>query len=172
MAGLLAGAAVLEDAALARYVLDGGPWVDRRAGAYTNTSPLRSVIDRAIDEGGLLWEEKIGRDPPIGYALFHLEAMTLAARIAELHFGEDAWTWRGADGAGMIDAFERYAGFVSGERALPPEQYTPMNARWLFALSPPGFGGDARDRLIAADALPTRMPHAIGPVALLFGERE
>lgn len=174
LAGLLAGAAALGDRRLADYALDGGSWRDRRAGAYANPSPITAVVDRAIEIGedgpGRIYEERIGRTPRIGYALFHLEAMSLAARIAGLHFGRDVWRTTGADGVGMLDAFRRYAPYLEGVRTSPdPRESDGVRARWLFALSPQGFGGADRPRLLAARALAHSMSHAIGPAALLFG---
>jgi hypothetical protein len=170
LAGLLAGAAALEDDELAAYVLDGGAWEDRRAGRYANPSHIRDVIDRAIEPGGRVFDEKIGRSPPIGYALFHLEAMSLVARIAELHYGRDVWGIEGADGGGMLDAFRRYAPYLTGEARSPSDREREVRARWLFALSPPGYGGADRAALRAARPLHRHMSHAVGPARLLFGE--
>jgi hypothetical protein len=168
LAGLLAGAAVLEDPGLAAYVLEGGAWEDRRAGRYRNSSPIGDVIDRAIEGGagetaGRVFEERIRREPPIGYALFHLEAMSLVARIADLHFGANVWDMAGADGAGMRDAYRRYAPWL--------DELTGREAksRWLAALSPRGWAGPERAVFVAARPLPEQMNHAVGPARLLFG---
>ena len=85
LAGLIAGATALGDDELAAYVLDGGSWTDSYEGAYQNPSSIRSVIDWAIEPDGRMYEEKILRDPPIGYSFFHLWAMMLVARVAEVH---------------------------------------------------------------------------------------
>lgn len=170
LVGLLAGAVALEDPKLADYALTGGIWTDRRAGAYANPSALPDVIDWAIegapDVRGRLFEERIGRARPLPYALFHLEAMTLAARIAALHFDVDLWRVEGRDGGGLLDAFRRYGEMLHGERPAPGDE---RDGRWLFALSPEGYGGSRRTTLLEARPLPARMTHAIGPARLLFG---
>lgn len=168
LAGLLAGAVALEDDDLAAYVLDGGVWRDRRAGAYANPSPIGAVIDRAVGADGTMFEETIERSPRIAYALFHLEAMSLAARMAAVHYDRDVWSLQGADGAGMLDAFRRYAPYARGDRPSPdPAETGGVAGRWLFALSPPGYGGAERDRLRAARPVDLFMSHAVGPARLL-----
>ncbi len=124
LAGLVAAAAALEDHSLANYVLRGSVWDDYGDG-YANPSHLGDVVDRAIESGtapeheGRVYEEKIGRDPPIGYAIFHLTAMSLVAQVAEVHYGEDVWSWTGADGAGIPLALDRYAGHLLGTKTSP-----------------------------------------------------
>lgn len=174
LAGLLAAAAALDDRALADYALHGAEWRDRRAGRQANSTPLLRLLDLAIEAGpepetaGRIYEERLPRDPPVGYALFHLQALALAARIAEIHFATDLWRFRGADGAGLLDSFGRYRAYLAGDRTSPdPDER--MGQPWLFALSPPGFGGPERAALLAAKPLPAHLSHAIGPVDLLFG---
>ncbi|MDC0358089.1 alginate lyase family protein, partial [Oligoflexia bacterium] len=137
LAGLLSAAAALGDEDLAAYVLDGGTWTDSSAGAYTNPSHIKDVIDRAIESGtgaaneGRMYEEKILRNPPIGYAIFHLWPMALVAQIAQTHFNQNIWEYTGQDGAGMRTAFKRYADFVLGERLSPrPEQEGDLSKQW------------------------------------------
>jgi hypothetical protein len=171
LAGLLAGAIALEDDALADHALNGGVWRDRRAGARANPSFATAVIDAAIEGGvdaGRIFEDRIARSPPIGYALFHLEALSLIARMAALHRHQDLWSATGADGAGMAAAFTRYAPYLRGDLASSSAAENPVRGRWLFALSPPGFGGAGRAALLAAAPVPAQMRHAIGPAALLF----
>jgi len=146
-----------------------GAWEDRRAGRYRNPSPIGDVIDRAIEGGadeavGRIFEERIRREPPIGYALFHLEAMSLVARIADLHFDANVWDMAGADGAGMRDAYRRYARWLNDE--LTGRE---SGSRWLAALSPKGWAGPERAVFVAAKRLPEQMNHAVGPARLLFG---
>lgn len=169
LVGLLAAAAALDDPALAAYALEGGVWDDGRSGPYANPSTLPEMIERAILPGGQIYDEAIGRAPPIGYGLFHLEALALAARIAAHRFDRDVWRHRGADGAGLIDAFRRYAPYLTGQMRSPSAAEShPVRARWLFALSPAGFGGADREALLAAAPLGAHWTHVLGPARLLF----
>ena len=167
LAGLLAGAAALGDDRIAAYALDGAVWDDGRSGPYANPSPLPAVLGRAIEmepsARGRIHEERIGRDPPLGYALFHLEAMTLAGRVAGRWFDHSVW-----GSPALLAAYRRYGAVLRGERPAPGGDGAP-NARWLAALTPPDFGGAARGALLEARALPAHMEHAIGPARLLFG---
>ncbi len=177
LAGLLAAAAALGDEDLAHYVLHGGEWTDRRAGAYENPSYVRDVIRRAIEgdeegERGRFYEEKILRDPPVGYSLFHLWALVLVAQIAELHFDDDLWTFT-ADGSGSIrDAYDRYVDFVLGERESPePSQDGDMTSRsWHFEVALHKWE-DPRYRQAVEQLDRHRfIVQSWGPLSLIFGE--
>jgi hypothetical protein len=129
LAGLLAGGLALGDGQLVRYCMEGASWTDRKAGAYSNPSPFPSVIENAIElEGasGRVHEERILRDPPIQYALFHLWAMSLVAYQGELHRGEDYWS---TGGKRLELAFERYAAYLVGE-ATSPRAGGESNLAW------------------------------------------
>ena len=134
--GLLAAATALQDDALAHYVLQGGTWTDRRSGSYKNPSSIRQLIDLAIASDGMIYEEEINRDPPIGYSLFHLWPMTMIAHIANLHYDDNLWEYRGKDGAGLYQAYQRYADFLLGQTRspLPKETASSLlsNYGWLF----------------------------------------
>lgn len=176
MAGLIAGAAALEDDALAAYVTDGGSWADSRAGEYANPSSIRDVIDRAIESGtgpeneGRVYEEQIGRSPPIGYSFFHLWAITLVTQVADLHFGTDTWTYVGDDGAGLELAFERYAAYPLGERASPDDEEDDFEShRWIFEMPYARFGSERMGEVLESGR-GAYILQSIGPVALLLGE--
>lgn len=178
LAGLLAGAIALDDDALARYVLDGGTWVDRRAGPYANPSHIRDVIDRAIESGtgaeneGRVYEELILRNPPIGYSIFHLWPMALVARMAAIRFGEDLWTFAGQDGGTIRLAFERYAAFVLGERASPrPDQDGDLSGhRWLWELACARWPTERFRQVVESGTRNAYIVQSIGPVTFLVGE--
>lgn len=174
LAGLVAAAAALGDDALASYVLEGGSYTDSRGGAYANPSHVRDVIDRAIEGGeerGRFFEESIGRDPPIGYSFFHLWALELIAQVADVHYGEDLWSFTGADGAGLHDAYHRYAAFVLGERPSPePEQDGDMTGhRWHYELAYRRWDDPRFNAPLAVGAREQFIVQSIGPVALLLG---
>ncbi len=175
LAGLLAGAAALGDDELAAYVLDGGSWEDSRGGAYENPSYIRDVIDRTIendgDEIGRFYEEKIERDPPVGYSFFHLWALEIVAQIAAVHFDDDIWSYTG-EGAGLYDAYQRYSDFVLGERDSPrPDQDGDMEGHsWHYELAYHHFGDERFRQVIEIDDRQSFIVQSFGPVALLFGE--
>ena len=172
--GLLAAAVVLRDAALSAYVLDGAPWDNGFGGAYPNPTPLPELVARVIEcpedgkRAGRIFEEAIGRTPPMGYAMFHLEAMTLAARIATLHHGVDIAPSRGGPGGRLLAAYRRYAAFQQGLLPSPDPQESPPRGRWLFALTPDDFGGPERTRLLSSGRTPEQLTHVVGPFGLLF----
>ncbi len=174
MAGLLAGAAALGDEGLANYVLTGGSWTHPVEGAYENPSSVRAVIDLAIEADGRVYEEKILRDPPIGYSLFHLEALSLIAVIAQRHFeaGEvSVWDYRGEDEAGLEEAFDRYVGYIDGSKTSPePDQESNLtDSVWLYE-APVAYWGKASHRaLLTENERNTWIIQAIGPVPLLVG---
>ena len=178
LAGLIAGAVALDDAALAAYVLDGGSWTDSRGTSYTNPSYIGDVLDRAIESGtgaaneGRIYEELILRDPPIGYALFHLWAMMLVAQTAEIHHGRDLWTLAGADGGDIHLAYDRYAGFILGEDISPePTQEGDLTVQaWLYELAYRRWGTQRYADVINAGSRISFIIQSIGPVALALGE--
>ncbi|MBW2458301.1 MAG: alginate lyase family protein [Deltaproteobacteria bacterium] len=178
LAGLLAGAAALQDDALAAYVLTGGSWTDSQAGPYENPSHVRDVIDRAIESGtgedneGRVYEELILRDPPIGYSFFHLWALGLTARIAEVHYGDDVWSFVGTDGGGLELAYERYVAFMLGERQSPePQQEGDLTASsWQYELVYRRWPTDRFQEAIEVTSRNAFILQSIGPVTFLLGE--
>jgi hypothetical protein len=134
MLGLLAAGVALNDANLKAYVIEGGTWDDQRSGPYANPSSIRKVIDGAIEASGRVYEEKINRDPPIGYSFFHLQPMTLIARVDEVLGGNRVRSFKGADGAGLDAAFTRYAPYVTGTPIAGGEGNL-TNYAWLFYFS-------------------------------------
>ncbi len=177
LAGLIAAAAALDDQGLAEYVLSGGEWTDRRAGAYENPSYVRDVIRRAIEgdedgERGRLYEERIMRDPPVGYSLFHLWALVVVAQVAELHFEEDIWEFAGDDGGSIRDAYDRYTAYVLGERESPePSQDGDMTGHsWHYEIALHKWE-DERYRAAVEQLDRHRfIVQSWGPLALIFGE--
>ncbi|NOK38137.1 hypothetical protein HMI49_33550 [Corallococcus exercitus] len=178
LAGLMAASVALQDTALAGYVMDGTAWTDRRNGAYANPSFIKDVINRAIESGtgtaneGRVYEEKILRDPPIGYSLFHLWAMSLVARGAEVNYARPGfWDYAGAGGGTLHKAYTRYAAFILGERASPQaSEGPPKDYRWLYEL---GFTKWREARLKSVIQVGTRNQYivqSIGPVTLVVGE--
>ncbi|RYZ43127.1 MAG: hypothetical protein EOO71_05230 [Myxococcaceae bacterium] len=178
LAGLLAASVALQDSALAGYVLDGTAWTDRRNGAYANPSFIKDVINRAIESGtgtaneGRIYEEKILRDPPVGYSLFHLWAMSLVARNAEVNWARPGfWDYAGTGGGTLHKAYTRYAAFILGERASPQaSEAAPRDYRWLYEL---GYAQWPEARLKSVIQVGTRnryIVQSIGPVTLVVGE--
>lgn len=168
----------LQDSSLAGYVLDGTSWTDRRNGAYANPSFIKDVINRAIESGTgtanerRIYEEKSLRDPPIGYALFHLWAMSLVARNAEVNDARPGfWDYAGAGGGSIHKAYTRYAAFILGERVSPQaSEDPPQDYRWLYEL---GYAQWQEARLKSVIQVGTRNQYilqSIGPVALVVGE--
>jgi hypothetical protein len=178
LAGLLAAGIALEDDALVAYVLDGGVWSDRRGGAYANPSSMPSVIDWAIESGtgadneGRVYEEKILRDPPIGYSLFHLWAMALVARMAQVHEGDDIWSLRGSDGGGLELAFDRYAEHILGVRPSPaPQQEGDLGFyAWQYELTYARWSRARHADVLDSTNRLTYRVQSIGPISLLVGE--
>ncbi len=177
LAGLIAGAAALEDQELAAYVLSGGSWYDREAGEYENPSYIRDVIERAIEgdqegELGRIYEERIERDPPVGYSFFHLWAIVIVAQVAEVHFDDNLWSYQGAVGGSIEDAFDRYAAFVLGERESPvPEQDGDMEGlSWHFEVAFHQFDKERYRQAVEQLDRHRFIVQSWGPLALLFGE--
>ncbi len=179
LAGLLAAAAALDDEDLAAYVLEGEVWEDSKAGRYANPSSIRAVIDIAIEadaEGknaGRIYEEKIRRDPPVGYAMFHLWPMALVASIAEKHYGDDVWSFKGADGAGLREAYRRYAAYALGEWDSPrPDQEGSRRGRsWIFELAANVWPEETKiQEALAAGKRGKHVVQSGGPLTLLYGK--
>lgn len=178
LAGLMAAAVALDDDDLAAYVLSGEGWRDSQAGVYENPSSIRAVIDLAIEADGQgpnhgrLYEEKIRRKPPVGYSFFHLWPMSLVATMAEKRFGEDIWNFKGSDGAGLKEAFERYGAYVLGDldSPKPDEEGARTGYAWLFELAASAWPEEelfrkARDK----GKREKYIRQSIGPVSLLYG---
>lgn len=170
--GLLASAVAQGNATLIDYVMRGDIWDNGRSGPYANPSPLPTVITEAIEmvpdtNRGRIFEERIVRSPLIGYALFHLEAMSLAARIAAVHDIDDLWHDT-ATGTRLLAAFRRYAPYLKGQKKSPDPAERRRPGRWLFALSPDDFAKEDRASLLQATPLGTHYSHVLGPARLLF----
>lgn len=170
--GLLSAAVADFDSSLVDYVLRGGVW-ERYGDGYANPSHVGDVIDRAIESSpsgdspeheGRMYEEKIRRDPPIGYSIYHLTAMSLVAQIAKVHVGEDVWSWTGEDNAGMPLALERYAEYLLGTKTSP----TPSERYHTFHRLPWELVGDSA--VVDASERRWHYQQAIGPVAFLLGK--
>jgi hypothetical protein len=174
LAGLIAGAAALEDDDLAAYVLDGGSWTNSAGGPYENPSSIRSVIDLAIEADGRIYEEKILRDPPIGYSFFHMWAMMLVARAAEVHYEDGApgvWEVVGEDDGGLEIAYDRYAGFILGTKVSPePDQEGDLAGnRWLYEAAVQRWTKPEHREVIDFGDRNTWINQSIGAVPLLIG---
>ncbi|MFP2957832.1 alginate lyase family protein [Myxococcus sp. 1LA] len=143
LAGLLAASVALQDEALAKYVLDGTSWTDRRNGAYANPSHVKDVINRAIESGtgaaneGRIYEEKILRDPAIGYSLYHLWALSLIAQTAEVNYARPGfWSHVTPNGGSIRKAYDRYTAFILGERPSPQAgEGPPTSYSWLYEMA-------------------------------------
>jgi hypothetical protein len=171
LAGLIGGAAALGDAELFAYVLEGGSWAHPQGGAYANPSSIRSVIDWAIEADGRVYEEKILRDPPIGYSFFHLWAMELVAQAAHVHAADAVWDYDGDDGGGLETATERYAGFVLGTQISPePDQEGDLSGnQWLYEMPMSRWENPAHLEVIEFGDRNTWINQSIGAVPLLVG---
>lgn len=176
LAGLLAGAAATYDHELANYVLVGGAWEDSRGLTYENPSHVRDVIDRAIEgddeaEKGRIYEEKIERDPPVGYSFFHLWALTIVAQVAAVHYGEDIWNYEGSDGAGLRHAYDRYSAFVLGERDSPnPDQDGDLSDHaWHYEMAHHQWNDERFEQIVETTNRDRFIIQSWGPVSLLFG---
>lgn len=155
-------------------MLEGGSWTHSQGGAYANPSSIRSVIDWAIEADGRIYEEKILRDPPIGYSFFHLWAMMLVARTAEVHHQAAApgvWEFEGDDGGGMRVAYDRYAGFVLGTKMSPePGQDGDLSGnRWLYEPAVSRWQAPEHREVIDSGDRNTWINQSVGAVPLLVG---
>lgn len=168
MLGLAAAGMALNDQALLAYVFEGGTWNDQVSGAYANPSPIRSVLDGAIEANGRVYEERINRDPPIGYSFFHLWPMMLLARIDEVLGYDRVRSYKGQDGAGLREALVRYAPYVLGTPVAGGEgDFT--NYAWLYYLGQrwwpeEGVFADAAARGPSSQIL----KQSLGPVVLMI----
>lgn len=168
MIGLLAAGVALDDDDLISYVIEGGTWDDQRSGPYANPSSIRNVIDGAIEANGRVYEERINRDPPIGYSFFHLEPMVLIARIDEVLGQDRVRSYKGADGAGIDTALANYARFVLGTPVAGGEG-NMTNYAWLYFFAQRWAPATAILAEAAARAPANQMiQQAAGPVVFLF----
>lgn len=176
LSGLISAAAALNDNTLANYVLSGGSWYDSRAGAYSNPSYIKDIIDRAIESGtgaaneGRIFEELIMRDPPVGYSFFHLWAMILVAQIADVHFNEDVWTYTGSDNGNMELAFDRYASYILGDLVSPGSDGDLTGNCWMFELAYRKWNKSRYSLAIQESNRLSFINQSIGPVLILLGE--
>ncbi|HEX8539655.1 MAG TPA: alginate lyase family protein, partial [Cystobacter sp.] len=178
LAGLLAASVALEDSALAGYVLDGTSWTDRRNGAYANPSHIKDVINRAIESGtgsaneGRVYEEKILRDPALGYSLFHLWAMSLVAQTAEVNYARPGfWNYVAPNGGSLSKAYQRYTAFILGERASPQAgEAPPTSYAWLYELAYAHWPQARMRDTVLVSARNRFIIQSFGPVTLLLGE--
>ncbi|MDQ8185180.1 alginate lyase family protein [Pelagicoccus sp. SDUM812002] len=179
LAGLAAAGVSLGDRELVQYVINGGSWNDSKGGEYRNPSSIKSVIALAIeDEGetrGRIYEEKIRREPPVGYSFFHLWPMSLVAVISERHGIEDVWDYCPEDQAGLKEAYRRYAEYILELRESPnPKQERRRNSySWLFEIASSQW---PEERLFReARDLGDRNKNtsqSIGPVSLIFSTKQ
>jgi hypothetical protein len=172
LAGLLSAGTALGDENLISYVLNGASYEDSRGGPYKNPSHIGSVIDYAIEANGRIYEELIMRDPPIGYSFFHLWALSLVARIDEIHFGNGVWNMAGSDGGNLFKAYERYAPFVLGQTSSPaPSQDGDMSKHyWHYEIGNSYFNNPLFQEVIADNSRNTFIKQSYGPVNLLTGK--
>lgn len=167
---ILAAGVALDDQAQINYVLTGGSWNDGRSGAYANPSPILYVINGAIEANGRVYEERINRDPPIGYSFFHLQPMTLIARIDEVLGRGQVWRYKGTDGAGLQEAFTHLQPYIMGTPSGSAEGNLTSHA-WLYFFAQhwwPNVSGfaDAKARASATQSV----QQTAGPVTFLFKE--
>ena len=130
--------------------------------------------ERTIEPDGRIYEEKILRDPPIGYSFFHLWAMMLVARVAEVHYEQapgDLWSYPGDDGGGMELAYDRYAGFVLGDLVSPePQQDGDLTGnRWLYEAAVSRWAKPEHREVIDSGDRNIWINQSIGAVPLLIG---
>lgn len=175
LAGLMAAGIALDDGDLIAYVLEGKQWKDSKAGVYENPSSLKAIIDLAIEgdgeNRGRLYEEKIKRKPPVGYSFFHLWPMTLVAVMADRHGIEDVWEFKGEDGAGLKEAYERYAEYILERRDSPrQEQEGSRNGyAWLYEIASSVWSDEASFAEARDTGNRTKyIRQSVGPVRLLF----
>jgi len=168
MIGLLAAGVALNDNNLISYVIEGGTWDDQRSGPYANPSSIRNVIDGAIEANGRMYEERIKRDPPIGYSFFHLEPMVLIARIDEVLGQNRVRSYKGADGAGLETSLANYAPYVLGTPVAGGEGNI-TNYGWLYFFAQRWSPSTASFPQAAARVSAGQMiQQAAGPVVFLF----
>ena len=112
-------------------------------------------------------EEKINRNPPIGYSIFHLTAMSLTAQMAKVSLGEDLWSWVGQDNAGMPQSLDRYAEYLLGTKTSPKPSERYADYRRL----PWELVRNATATVVVdASKRNWHFMQGIGPVAFLLGK--
>jgi hypothetical protein len=166
-APILAAAAALQDQTIANYVLTGSAWNDGKSGLYANSSPIKEVINRTVLATGRIYDEAPESEGGIarsGYAFYHLMALGLTARIAEVHYPtHDIWGYKGSDGKGLQEAYTVEGARVrSGAEDGATWQYEMVYNKWPTAdfLSLRDFTGNRLSYII----------QAVGPVVLLLGQ--
>jgi hypothetical protein len=168
MLGLLAAGVALDDQALVAYVLEGGAWNDGRSGLYANPSPILTVLDGAIEASGRVYEERINRDPPIGYSFFHLWPMLLIARIDEVLGPDRVHEYKGQDGAGLREAMLRYVPYILGTPVAGGEGNMTTHA-WLYYLAQRWWPNEtAFDQAQARGAANQIISQSLGPVLFMI----
>lgn len=175
LAGLLAASVALEDPLLAEYVLNNGSWTDSRGYTYSNTSSLDDIIRNAIetsgDSIGRLYEEQV-RNPPMGYSLFHLQALTLVSLIADTHYEEDyLYSMNASDP--LYLAYERYAGYLLGEIESPSSGESRTNllsfSGFFYEIVESVSHVNSGDEVLDIINRNSFIDFAIGPVSFLYG---
>lgn len=166
-APLLAAAAALQDQTIANYVLTGSAWDDGRSGSYANSSNMKEVINRTVLSSGRIYDEAPASEGGIerdGYAFYHLMALEIVARIAEVHYPQhDIWGYKGADGKGLQEAFTVEGSRVrSGADDGSTWMYEFVYNKWPTTdfRSLRDFTGNRSSFIV----------QAYGPIVLLFGQ--
>jgi hypothetical protein len=154
-------------------VIQGGTWVDSRSGEYANPSYFYDVVDRAISDSGVVFEETVPRDPPIGYSFYHMWAMLLVAQIAEVHFdAPDLWDYEAPGGGSLRKAFDNYAGYILGTKTSPApggESGLGDSYGWLYESAVSHWNDPKHIEVLEQLPRTGWIFQSIGPVALLLG---
>lgn len=164
-APLLAAAVALQDQTIANYVLTGSAWDDGRSGSYPNSSPIKEVINRTVLASGRIYDEAPGSEGGIerdGYAFYHLMALEIVARIAEVHYPQaGVWDYKAADGKGLQEAYATEASRINADDSIT-WQYEFVYNKW-----PTTQFRNLRDYSGDRQAF---ISQAYGPVVLLVGQ--
>ena len=179
LAGLAAAAAALNDDGLWSYTFTGGVYDDGYSGPYANPSNFEAQVGFAVAGDGEVYDQAVRASSHNGlfYGHFSLWALSLAAQIAEVHKGNNYWTFEGSRGGSLADAFDYYARYGAGDLPPPDAEETtdPAFFRFLYEML---VGNDwvtgtreslyqrARDRQSRTQII----MQGIGPVSLLTGD--
>ena len=123
-----------------------------------------------------MYEEKIERNPPISYSLFHLQALLLFSQIAENNYSEDIWNLKGSTGAGIEDSLDRYSEYILGENTNfpPPDTDTISNLQsgyaWIYEIAYNKWGKSRFLQIAETGDRNKFIRQSIGPVTLFFAK--